>query len=98
MRKMGVWTAMRNQTSIIVRFGFACLAILLLSLVSRPVSAQVNIGLAEISGIVHDPTGAAVPDAKVVVSNPSKGVHLTLNTSGGVSSTRSPWCQPAVIR
>lgn len=24
-----------------------------------------------------------VPDAQVVVSNPSKGVHLTLNTSGG---------------
>ena len=83
MRKMGVWTAMRNQTSIIVRFGFACLAILLLSLVSRPIWAQVNIGLAEISGIVHDPAGAVVPNAQVVVSNPSKGVHLTLNTSGG---------------
>jgi Carboxypeptidase regulatory-like domain/TonB dependent receptor/TonB-dependent Receptor Plug Domain len=40
-------------------------------------------GLAEISGTVRDQTGAVVPDARVVISNPSKGVHVELSTSQG---------------
>jgi len=55
----------------------------LFALASRPAHAQVTGGLAGISGIVHDSSGAVVPEAKVVVSNPSKGVSITLHTSGG---------------
>jgi outer membrane receptor protein involved in Fe transport len=56
---------------------------LMTSLITRPVSAQVTGGSATISGVVNDATGAGVPDAQVTISNPSKGVSLTLNTSGG---------------
>ena len=57
--------------------------IYLLTLLSRPCSAQVTAGFASISGLVHDSSGAMVPDAQVVVSNPSKGVRISLHTSGG---------------
>src|ERR1051325_8790794 len=45
--------------------------------------AQATVGLSGISGIVRDATGAVVPDAQVVISNPAKGVRLSLNTSDG---------------
>lgn len=45
--------------------------------------AQAAGGLSEISGTVEDSTGAAVPDAQVVISNAAKGVHLELKTSAG---------------
>jgi hypothetical protein len=46
--------------------------------------AQSTAGLAGISGIVRDATGAVVPNANVVVSNESKGVvrKLTTNEAG----------------
>ncbi len=43
--------------------------------------AQSVAGLGAISGTVRDATGAAVPDAQVVVSNDSKGIHRTLRTT-----------------
>ncbi len=55
----------------------------LLSVASRTAVAQVIAGLATISGIVRDSTGAVVPDAQVVVSNKSKGISITLHTTGG---------------
>lgn len=54
-----------------------------LALAACPAWAQAIAGLAEISGTVHDPSGAPVPGAQVVISNLSRGVHLTLNTSEG---------------
>jgi hypothetical protein len=54
-----------------------------LVLAAVPGWTQAAAGLAEISGTVHDPTGAAVPGAQVVISNLSKGVHLSLSTSDG---------------
>jgi len=46
--------------------------------------AQSTAGLAGISGVVRDATGAVIPNAKVVVSNPSKGIvrNLTTNDAG----------------
>src|SRR5438105_996064 len=46
--------------------------------------AQSTAGLAGISGVVRDASGAAVPNAKVAVSNESKGVvrKLTTNEAG----------------
>jgi hypothetical protein len=55
----------------------------LLALSAFPAWPQAAGGLSEISGTVHDASGAAVPDAQVVISNESKGVHLILKTSGG---------------
>src|SRR5512132_2789041 len=39
-------------------------------------------GMGAISGTVRDASGAVVPDAQVVVSNESKGIRRTINTSG----------------
>lgn len=55
----------------------------LMALVAAPALPQAAGGLSEISGTVHDSTGANVPDAQVVISNPSKGVNLVLRTSEG---------------
>jgi hypothetical protein len=60
---------------------FAPIAVFLLSV--APARAQVSGGLASISGIVRDATGATVPGAQVVVSNGSKGINLSLITSDG---------------
>src|SRR5215467_7604845 len=60
-----------------------CLLLLMLSLASLPVDAQVTAGLSSISGVVQDPNGAVVPGAKVVVSNPSKGIDISITTSEG---------------
>ena len=55
-----------------------------------PALGQVTAGLASISGIVQDATGAAIPGARVEVSNPSKGIDLSLTTSeGGVFNAPS---------
>lgn len=48
-----------------------------------PAWSQAAAGLAEISGSVHDSSGAVVPGAQVVIANTSKGVHLVLNTTAG---------------
>jgi hypothetical protein len=56
---------------------------LMFLLASLPAWPQAAAGLAEISGIVRDSSGAVVPAAQVVILNPSKGVHLTLTTSDG---------------
>jgi hypothetical protein len=55
------------------------LAVLLF--VSAAVLAQSAAGLAGISGIVRDASSASVANAKVVVSNPAKGITRTLATN-----------------
>jgi hypothetical protein len=47
-------------------------------------------GLAGMTGVVQDPSGATVPGAKVVVSNESKGITRNLETNaGGIFSAPS---------
>jgi outer membrane receptor protein involved in Fe transport len=68
-----------------LRFELRFLAILFAACVGAaalPTWGQ-SVGLAEISGTVRDQTGAAVPGAKVVIANASKGVHVELSTSDG---------------
>ena len=57
-----------------------CFAALLL-FVSAPLFAQSG-GVAGISGVVKDPSGAVVPNAKVVISTVSQGELRTLETNG----------------
>jgi hypothetical protein len=40
-----------------------------------------NVGFGAISGVVQDSTGAVIPNAKVVVDNPSKGIHREMETT-----------------
>jgi outer membrane receptor protein involved in Fe transport len=44
---------------------------------------QVVAGTAEISGVVRDPSGASVPNAKVVISSAGQGTLRTLTTNAG---------------
>jgi outer membrane receptor protein involved in Fe transport len=52
----------------------------LLLVFSAPVFAQSG-GLAGMSGIVRDPSGSVVPNAKVVISSGSQGIVRTLETN-----------------
>ncbi len=45
--------------------------------------AQTSAGNGAISGSVTDPTGAAIPGARVIVDNQKLGIHRELKTTGG---------------
>ena len=52
-----------------------------------PLHAQVSISTGGVQGTITDPSGAVVPNAKVVLSNPATGLRRdTLSSSGGVYS------------
>jgi hypothetical protein len=61
-----------------------CLALSLLMFSSTLAFAQAAGGVAGISGVVRDSSGAVIPNAKVVVSNDAQGLvrNLTTNASG----------------
>jgi hypothetical protein len=48
---------------------------------SAPAGAQSAAGMAAISGVVRDPSGAVVPSARVVVSSQGQGTLRTLSTN-----------------
>ena len=54
----------------------------LLVFLSAPLFAQSAAGVAAISGVVRDPSGAVVPSAKVMISSVSQGTLRTLTTNG----------------
>jgi len=56
-------------------------AVLLLTVFTVSAFAQSAAGLAGISGAVIDPSGAAVPNAKVVISSEGQGIIRTLSTN-----------------
>ena len=61
------------------------LIVSLLLLVCAPAWAQSAAGLAAISGVVRDPSGAAVPNAKVVIASASQGtIRTVVSNNGGV--------------
>jgi outer membrane receptor protein involved in Fe transport len=50
-------------------------------LLAAPVFAQSAAGVAGISGVVRDPSGASIPNAKVVIGSESQGTLRTLTTN-----------------
>ena len=63
------------------RVAVALLLVSLLLMVSAPMFAQSTAGVAGISGVVRDPSGAVVPGAKVVISSEGQGTLRTLTTN-----------------
>src|SRR5579864_6055687 len=61
------------RTAIVV-----CLAVLLCA---TAVWAQSTAGFASISGVVRDPSDAAIPNAQVVITNESKGIRRQLESN-----------------
>jgi Carboxypeptidase regulatory-like domain/TonB dependent receptor/TonB-dependent Receptor Plug Domain len=59
----------------------AVLLVSILFLLSAPVCAQSAAGVAGISGVVRDPSGAVVPNAKVVVSSEGQGTLRTIKSN-----------------
>src|SRR6476646_10555315 len=57
------------------------LGLILILLIGASAFAQSVAGLGAISGTVRDASGAAVPNAQVVVANESKGIRRTLTTT-----------------
>ena len=58
-----------------------CLMALLPLCLAIPAYGQSAAGVAGISGVVRDPSGAVVPNAKVVVSSEGQGTVRTVNTN-----------------
>ena len=65
------------------------IAFLLALPVSSALLAQTTAGFGAINGVVTDATGSVVPGAKVVIDNPSKGIHREVETSGSGAFTGS---------
>ena len=63
-------------------FRSAATAALLLFAAGAPKAFAQTAGLGTISGVVLDATGAAIPAAKVIVANESKGIRRELTTNG----------------
>ncbi|MDP9171835.1 MAG: carboxypeptidase-like regulatory domain-containing protein, partial [Acidobacteriota bacterium] len=59
------------------------LVVSLLLFVSAPAIAQSTAGLAAISGVVRDASGAAVPKARVSITSDSRGAARAVNTNNG---------------
>jgi len=57
------------------------LILILSTALSGSAMAQAVAGMGGISGVVRDPSGATVPGAQVVISNPAKGIQRTMTTS-----------------
>ena len=69
-------------------FTFALLAVLLLSY--QPAHAQSNVQAGSIQGVVTDPQGGVVPNAKVTITNKDTGAVLdTTTTSAGTFTSGS---------
>src|SRR5579871_6681162 len=77
---------MKNPTSshlyLFSRPVVMALAAVVLLLLAVPVFGQSAAGLAGISGVVRDPSGASVPKARVVISRQDQGDLRSLETNG----------------
>ena len=80
-----MYAAARRITSILPLL-FAAVSVLLSATPSS--SAQATVGTGSIVGLVNDPSGAVISEAKITVTNVATGqvIDLTTNSSGSFSS------------
>src|ERR1700681_4842108 len=80
--KRGIGKTVRYCQRIVLLANFACVCALLLHLVSPNAAAQMNAGT--ILGAITDPTGAAIVDAQVTVTNTGTSIsqRTTTDTTG----------------
>ncbi len=67
---------------------FPAPALATVAFLAVPALAQVDTGA--ISGTVHDPSGASVPNAKVTITNGGTGFAVTVTTDGSGNYTAQP--------
>src|SRR5260370_18657222 len=77
----GAMRLMRKMTRPFVLSAVLAALAVLVSLVVPFASAEVSVSAGSVSGTVTDPQGAAVPNAKVTISNKDTGISQTLATS-----------------
>jgi len=73
---------MKKLTVLLGLPGLGLIALFLIAMHPVAMYAQ-SAGFGAVSGTVLDSSGSAVPNARVVVENPSKGIRRELTTSGG---------------
>src|SRR5215468_9804148 len=73
-----------SMRPIVLLFGlYASIGALVVISIPSNLYAQSLAGFGSISGVVQDSSGAVIPGAKVLIDNPSKGIHKELETTGG---------------
>jgi hypothetical protein len=80
-----------------MKINFLACAVLF-SLAAGSIWAQSAAGVAGISGVVHDLSGAAVPGAKVVISSDARGEVRAITTNGAGLFRLRRWFQAQDIK
>lgn len=87
----------KNLLGFCVRFSLLSIAAALAILISSVAFAQTTVQTGSIVGTVADPSGAAVPNAKVVITNTATGQSKTL-ASNGAGVYNSGALEPGVYK
>ena len=64
--------------------------VLLLVCLLAPVTAVAQVDMGSISGVIRDPSGAAIPTAKVTLTNEATGITVSMNSGAEGQYTFSP--------
>ena len=70
--------------------------LVLICTVQQTLYAQAALGNAAVDGTVRDPSGAPVPDAKVVLTETARGLSRNMNTNDA-GAFRFPYVSPGCI-